>query len=82
MVFTRREVADVLARLSGQHRLQAELMYGAGLRVHEAMSLRVKDLDFESAEITVRDGKGGKDRRVMCAPCGTQYLKLATEPTR
>jgi integrase len=49
---------------AGTSRLCAILMYGSGLRVLEAVSLRVKDLDFVRAEITVREGKGDKDRRV------------------
>jgi integrase len=43
----------------------ASLMYGAGLRLMECLRLRVKDIDFERSEITVRDGKGEKDRRTM-----------------
>lgn len=45
--------------------LVASLLYGADLRLSEAIRLRVKDLDFEQGEIIVRDGKGGKDRRTM-----------------
>jgi len=41
------------------------LLYGSGLRLMEALRLRVKDLDFERRELTVRDGKGGKDRRTL-----------------
>jgi integron integrase len=65
VVLTVDEVALVLAQLSGTPRLVASLLYGAGLRLLEAMRLRVKDLDFASSEITVRRGKGGKDRRTM-----------------
>ncbi|MGH8555646.1 MAG: integron integrase, partial [Gammaproteobacteria bacterium] len=46
-------------------RLMASLMYGAGLRLMECLRLRVQDIDFERNEITVRDGKGSKDRRTM-----------------
>ena len=58
VVFTRKEVDRLLARLSGTYGLIAGLLYGAGLRLMEAVRLRVKDLDFEYMEILVRDGKG------------------------
>ncbi|MEP6591790.1 MAG: integron integrase [Gemmatimonadota bacterium] len=61
-VLTRGEVRRVLAELSGTARLVALLLYGGGLRLSEAISLRVKDLDFVTGEIRVRRGKGGKDR--------------------
>jgi integron integrase len=59
------EVRRVLARLDGVPRLIAALLYGAGLRLQECLQLRVKDVDFERHELTVRRGKGQKDRRVM-----------------
>ncbi|MDQ6785796.1 MAG: tyrosine-type recombinase/integrase, partial [Acidobacteriota bacterium] len=48
--------------MTGTNWLIANLLYGAGLRLHEALRLRVKDLDFGFKQIVVRDGKGGKDR--------------------
>ncbi|MGI8427667.1 MAG: integron integrase [Pyrinomonadaceae bacterium] len=65
VVFTRNEVQAVLARLDGTHHLIACLLYGGGLRLMEAIRLRVKDLDFERAEIVVRQAKGSKDRVTM-----------------
>lgn len=65
VVFTRSEVQAVLARLEGTHYLIACLLYGSGLRLMEAVRLRVKDIDFERGEITVRQGKGAKDRVTM-----------------
>ena len=62
VVLTRSEVAAVLAPLTGGAWLVATLMYGAGLRLMEAVSLRVKDVDMASRSITVRGGKGQKDR--------------------
>ena len=59
------EVRCVLAHMSGTAWLVASLLYGAGLRLQECLELRVKDLDFDRREITVRRGKGQKDRRVM-----------------
>lgn len=65
VVMTVDEVARVLANLSGDKWLVAMLLYGSGLRLLEALRLRVKDLDFERGEITVREGKGNKDRVTM-----------------
>jgi integron integrase len=65
VVFTRAEAAAVLSHLSGTYRLIAGLLYGSGLRLMEALRLRVKDLDFGYMEILVRDGKGEKDRRTI-----------------
>jgi integron integrase len=65
LVFTREEVRAILARLTGINYLMASLLYGSGLRLMECLRLRVKDLDFEYNQITIRDGKGGKDRITM-----------------
>jgi integron integrase len=65
VVLTREETRAVLSHLSGDTRLMASLMYGAGLRLSECLRLRVQDIDFERGEIAVRDGKGGKDRVTM-----------------
>lgn len=65
VVLTRHEVACVLSKLRGTARLVASLQYGAGLRLLESLQLRVKDIDFDRNEITVRDGKGRKDRRTV-----------------
>jgi integron integrase len=65
VVLTREEVQAVIGGLDGPIRLLALLLYGAGLRLLEAVCLRVKDVDFERHQITVRSGKGGKDRVTM-----------------
>jgi integron integrase len=65
VVLTRAEVGEVLSRLEGTHGLIAQLLYGTGARVMEALRLRVKDVDFARNEILVRDGKGAKDRVTM-----------------
>jgi integron integrase len=65
VVLTQKEVADVLARLEGTHRLIGALLYGSGLRIMEGVRLRVKDVEFARGEIVVRDGKGAKDRMTM-----------------
>src|SRR3989442_4954189 len=65
VVLTREEVCAVLQRLTGVPHLMAYLLYGAGLRVLECCRLRVQDLDFARNQITVRGGKGDKDRVTM-----------------
>ena len=64
VVLSREEVGRLLAVLQGCDWLMAALLYGTGMRLLECLRLRVKDVDFARREITVRDGKGGKDRRV------------------
>ena len=64
-VFSRAEVEAILAQLTGTYKLIASLLYGSGLRLIEAVRLRVKDLDFTYHQIIVREGKGEKDRRTM-----------------
>jgi len=65
VVLTPEEVKRVLSQISGMHHLIASLLYGAGLRLMEGVRLRVQDLDFEYKQITVRDGKGDRDRRTI-----------------
>ena len=62
MVLTHDEVRAVLNKLHGEQRLIAVLMYGTGMRLMECLRLRVKDIDFGSGEIIIREGKGDKDR--------------------
>ena len=62
VVLTHTEVRQVFAELKGRSRLVVGLLYGSGLRLAEALSLRVKDMDLERRELVVRHGKGGKDR--------------------
>jgi integron integrase len=64
-VLTKEEVRRVLAMLSGEYRLMAQLLYGSGLRLMECLRLRVKDLDFAQCQLIVRDGKGMQDRITM-----------------
>ncbi len=74
-VLTRAEVRSVLGRMRGVERLVAGLLYGSGLRLLEALQLRVKDVDFERREVMVRRGKGAKDRITILADA--QRLPLA-----
>src|SRR5262249_25540782 len=62
VVFTRAETQAILSHLHGTYHLMASLLYGAGLRLMECVRLRVKDIDFALAQITVRARKGDKDR--------------------
>jgi integrase len=74
VVLTRNEVRAMLDRMSGLHRLVALLLYGAGLRLLDALRLRVKDVDFEMNQITVRDGKGQMDRVTMLPTAAKSLL--------
>jgi integron integrase len=65
VVLSHAEVKRIFAHLHGTPKLMARLLYGSGLRLMECVRLRVKDIDFELAQITVRDAKGGKDRITM-----------------
>ncbi len=65
VVLTRNEVALILENLHGMQWLLVSLLYGSGLRLMECLRLRVKDIDFEKNQITVRDAKGKKDRITM-----------------
>lgn len=62
VVMTREEVAAVISLMNGTAQLVATLLYGGGLRIMEAVRLRVKDIDFQMKQLTVRSGKGDKDR--------------------
>jgi integron integrase len=65
VVLTRDEVSHLMRQLEGPVRLVATLLYGSGLRLLECLRLRVKDIDFEADQVTVRGGKGDKDRVTM-----------------
>ena len=65
VVYSREEIAAVLAQLRGSTRLMVQLMYGSGLRTAELLSLRIMDIDFGNGRIFVRSGKGGKDRTTL-----------------
>ncbi len=65
VVLSRDEVRTVLRQMEGTERLVSLLLYGSGLRLLEALALRIKDLDFEQGQLTVRGGKGDKDRITM-----------------
>ncbi|MFC3853241.1 integron integrase [Salinispirillum marinum] len=62
------EVASILKEMSGRDKLIFSILYGSGLRITECLRLRVKDIDFTRGSITVRDGKGAKDRVTIFSP--------------
>ena len=75
VVLSRDEVMGILARMQGEHALLARLLYGTGMRISEALQLRVKDVDFAHQALIVREGKGGKDRVLMLAQSLAQPLR-------
>lgn len=82
VVMSSQEVEATLSRMRGTTRLMAELIYGTGLRINECMTLRVKDIDFDLRSITVRAGKGCKDRatllpKALMAELRTHLTKVA-----
>ena len=79
VVFSRNEAELVLSHLKGTPLLISQLMYGAGLRLMEAIRVRVKDVDFNRNEITVREGKGGKDRITVLPQKAVPALKKHIE---
>jgi len=81
-VLTREEVRAALPHLAGVYGLVGSLLYGAGLRLLEALRLRVKDIDFEQGFIVVRDGKGDKDRVTMLPELLVTPLKAQLHTAR
>jgi len=81
-VLTREEVADVLSYMGGTYKLMAQLLYGSGLRLMECVRLRIKDLDFQYKTVTVRDGKGEKDRITPLPDSLSAYLQRQVERVR
>ncbi len=81
-VLDKAEVSRIITNLPPQYQLPVQLLYGSGLRLMEAVRLRVKDIDFSQHQIIVRNGKGGKDRDTLlpdkvCVPLRRQlnYVK-------
>ncbi|MBS0570899.1 MAG: integron integrase [Proteobacteria bacterium] len=81
-VLSRDEVQRLLAAMHGRPWLLASLLYGSGMRIMECLRLHVKDVDFARNEITIRDGKGGKDRHTVLPRSLVQSLQREIERTR
>lgn len=67
-VLTPSEVQRILDQLEGRNKLAVQLMYGSGLRVSECLRLRVQDIDLDRCSLTIRNGKGKKDRQTLLSP--------------
>ena len=78
-VFTPNEAKSIIAKLEGSTHLIVSLLYGSGMRLTEVLRLRVKDIDFEIMNITVRDGKGEKDRITLLPSSLVESLKIHLE---
>jgi integron integrase len=76
VIFTRSEAISVINQLNGTYRLMASLLYGCGMRLTECIRLRVKDIDFGMHQITIRDGKGEKDRVTMLPKSLVDSMRL------
>ncbi len=80
-VLSTSEISQILGHLSGRNKLIVELLYGSGLRISECLRLRIQDIDIEHFSLTVKDGKGHKDRQTIlsqkCAMKLPEYINTA-----
>jgi integron integrase len=67
-ILSKSEVAAILNKLNRRDRLIISILYGSGLRVTECLRLRIQDIDLKKLSLTVRDGKGNKDRKTLLSP--------------
>lgn len=79
VVLSQQEVMALLDNMNGTHWLIASIMYGGGLRKNEALSLRVKDVDIHRLQVTVRQGKGNKDRTTTLCSTLVPHLQAQIE---
>lgn len=82
VVLTREEVKATLAQLDGEYLLMASLLYGSGLRLMECLRLRVKDIDIARGEITIREGKGDKDRVTLLPKSQSEPIRVQLAEAR
>ena len=82
VVLTREEVAALLSQMEEPMRLVARLLYGTGMRLMEALRLRVKDVDFDKHVVIVREAKGNKDRVVMLPSSMQEELRVQVRAAR
>lgn len=81
-VLSQEETAQLLFHLRGTYKLIGSLLYGSGLRLAECLSLRVKDIDLQRHTVTVRSGKGGKDRSTPLPDCIAAALSAQIEEVK
>lgn len=79
VTLSRRDVRGILDQLTGRDKLIISLLYGSGLRITECLRLRVQDVSFERLAVTVRDGKGNKDRQTLLSQSLVSSLKQKIE---
>ncbi|MCK5197892.1 MAG: tyrosine-type recombinase/integrase [Spirochaetales bacterium] len=65
LVLTKNEISLILQEMNGTYKTMVEIIYGGGLRLSECFSLRIKDIDFQRQCMTIRSGKGNKDRQTL-----------------
>ncbi|MEJ2158534.1 MAG: integron integrase [Desulfobacteraceae bacterium] len=82
VVFTKKEIGEILARLDGIYWIMGHLLYGAGLRLMECLRLRVKDMEFSQNQIVIRQAKGQKDRMTMLPKTIKSPLKTHLEKVK
>jgi len=82
VVLSKEEIRKVFAHLEGTNLLMATIIYGSGMRLEECLSLRVKDIDFSRNCLTIRGGKGNKDRETLLSERVAERLKRHLEQVR
>jgi integron integrase len=82
VVLSKEEIRKIFCRLEGTHLLMATIIYGSGMRLQECLSLRVKDIDFSRNCLTIRGGKGNKDRETVLSERVGDQLKHHLEQVR
>lgn len=82
VVLSRAETMALLRAMSGREALMAGLLYGSGLRLMECLRLRIKDVDLARNELTIREGKGGKDRHTVLPAALRDALRVQVELAR
>lgn len=75
LVLSQIEIVEIIKHLENPYRLMAEIIYGGGIRLSECLQLRIKDIDFQNNILTIRSGKGDKDRQTLLSKKAAFSLK-------